>query len=172
VPEFFRTAVPCAPPRDSDGQRAASPLEPSSDSEAAARGTAIHRLLEKLAGLPPSDYEKAARAYPAELVETAAAILRNPEFGFIFKNKSYSEVELAYIDGEEAKTARIDRLVFAPDAIWIIDYKSDASVPDAAPEKYLGQIALYRSLVAKIYPDKKIRAAILWTSAPKLMEIP
>jgi ATP-dependent helicase/nuclease subunit A len=171
VPGFFYEKVSSARPSFTD-YTAASPLEnPDGENEAASRGSALHRLLEKLADVSPDEYVRAARDYPAELVETAAAILQNPEFDFIFKNRSRSEVELAYVEDGEAKVARIDRLVFASDAIWIIDYKSAAKVPAAAPEHYVRQLALYRSLVEKIYPGAKIRTAILWTSAPKLMEV-
>ena len=172
VPQFFYEKVSPGKGRFAGPTAGTSPLAPPDDgSKAASRGVMIHELLEKLAGLAPGNYARTAHAYPAELVETAAAILQNPEFGFIFENKSYSEVELAYVEDGESKAARIDRLVFAPDAIWIIDYKSDAKAPAVPPENYVRQLGLYKSLVAKIYPGEKIRAAILWTAAPKLVEI-
>jgi ATP-dependent helicase/nuclease subunit A len=34
------------------------------------------------------------------------------------------------------------------------------------------QLALYRLILQRIYPNKPVRAAILWTERPALMEIP
>jgi ATP-dependent helicase/nuclease subunit A len=33
------------------------------------------------------------------------------------------------------------------------------------------QLALYRAVLARIYPDRNIRAALVWTDVPDLMEI-
>jgi len=61
------------------------------------------------------------------------------------------------------------------DTVLIVDFKTNRAVPaslDAAPAGYLAQLAVYRRLLAEIYPNHKIRAAILWTNGPSLMEIP
>jgi ATP-dependent helicase/nuclease subunit A len=34
------------------------------------------------------------------------------------------------------------------------------------------QLALYRVLLRRIYPDRPVRAALVWTDVPDLMEIP
>ena len=36
---------------------------------------------------------------------------------------------------------------------------------------YRRQLALYRALLAEIYPGRRVRAFLLWTVAPRLMEI-
>jgi ATP-dependent helicase/nuclease subunit A len=33
-------------------------------------------------------------------------------------------------------------------------------------------LSLYRAGLEKLYPDRPIRAALVWTAAPSLMEIP
>ena len=33
------------------------------------------------------------------------------------------------------------------------------------------QLALYRAVLAQIYPDKTVRAALVWTEVPDLMEL-
>jgi ATP-dependent helicase/nuclease subunit A len=33
------------------------------------------------------------------------------------------------------------------------------------------QLARYRAVLAKIYPDRPIRAALIWTEVPDLMEL-
>ena len=40
------------------------------------------------------------------------------------------------------------------------------------PAAYVRQLALYRAVLLQLYPDKAIRAALLWTDVPDLMEIP
>ena len=41
-----------------------------------------------------------------------------------------------------------------------------------APQSYIRQLALYRAVLAKLYPELPIRAALLWTETPELMEVP
>ena len=71
-----------------------------------------------------------------------------------------------------------DRLVIAPDAVRIADYKTNRLVPKSLPEAqaryqgYIRQLSLYRAVLEKLYPDRPIRAALVWTAAPSLMEIP
>ena len=43
--------------------------------------------------------------------------------------------------------------------------------PAEAPVAYLRQLALYRSVLGKLYPQLPVRAALLWTETPELMEI-
>ena len=40
------------------------------------------------------------------------------------------------------------------------------------PRTYIAQLAAYRLALARLFPDKPVRAALLWTDAPRLMEIP
>ena len=37
---------------------------------------------------------------------------------------------------------------------------------------YIRQLALYRAVLARLYPRLPIRAALLWTETPEMMEIP
>jgi len=38
------------------------------------------------------------------------------------------------------------------------------------PHSYVRQLALYRAVLMKLYPDKTVRAALIWTEVPDLME--
>jgi len=40
------------------------------------------------------------------------------------------------------------------------------------PPGYLTQLALYRDVLRRLYPDRPVRAALVWTDVPDLMEIP
>ena len=39
------------------------------------------------------------------------------------------------------------------------------------PKGYIRQLALYRAVLAKLYPQRIIHAALLWTETPEMMEI-
>jgi ATP-dependent helicase/nuclease subunit A len=42
---------------------------------------------------------------------------------------------------------------------------------DEVPKAYVIQLALYRAVLGRLYPDKTIRCALIWTEVPDLMEI-
>ena len=37
---------------------------------------------------------------------------------------------------------------------------------------YITQLALYRAVLSRLYPDKAVRAALVFTEGPRLIEIP
>ena len=74
-----------------------------------------------------------------------------------------------------AVSGQVDRLSIGEDAILIADYKSDGVVParlDDVPKPYVAQLALYRALLARLYPEKTVGAALLFTAGPRLIEVP
>jgi ATP-dependent helicase/nuclease subunit A len=59
--------------------------------------------------------------------------------------------------------------------VLIADYKSDRSPPrsvDDIPAHYIRQLALYRAVLRKLYPNHTVRAALVFTAGPALMELP
>ena len=42
----------------------------------------------------------------------------------------------------------------------------------SVPTGYLQQLSLYSAVLARIHPDRPIRAALVWTELPLLSEIP
>ena len=61
-----------------------------------------------------------------------------------------------------------------PSEVLIVDYKTNHAPPRLAaeaPSGYVRQLALYRAVLARLYPQRPVRAALLWTEAPELMEI-
>ena len=74
-----------------------------------------------------------------------------------------------------AVSGQIDRLAVTPDAVLIADYKTNRPAPrrlEDVPDGYVAQLALYRAVLRTLYPDRPVRAALLWTDVPDLMEIP
>jgi len=39
------------------------------------------------------------------------------------------------------------------------------------PASYVRQLAEYRVVLEKLYPDRPVRAALIWTEVPDLMEL-
>ena len=71
--------------------------------------------------------------------------------------------------------ARSIGLAVTAEGVLIVDYKTDQAVParlDDVPKPYVTQLALYRAVLASIYPGKTIRAALIFTGGPSLVELP
>jgi ATP-dependent helicase/nuclease subunit A len=77
--------------------------------------------------------------------------------------------------GERLVAGQIDRLIALPERVLIVDFKTNRPPPKdlaSVDPGYLLQLALYRGLVACLYPDRPVEAALLWTDIPSLMPIP
>jgi len=58
--------------------------------------------------------------------------------------------------------------------VLIVDFKSVRPAPikpEDVPALYLRQMATYRAALARIYPDRPVECALLWTDGPVLMPI-
>ena len=184
-----------APPRPLAPSRppATEPAPPSPlaapDGTAYQRGRLIHRLLQSLPDLPPAQRQAAGArllaaqpelddAAQAALLAEVLAILDDPRFAGLFGADSRAEVPVVGLldaDGRPAPvSARIDRLVVRPDKVVVVDFKTNRPIPESAatvPETYRAQLAAYRRLMAAIYPDRPVETWLLWTDAPRLMQI-
>jgi ATP-dependent helicase/nuclease subunit A len=72
-------------------------------------------------------------------------------------------------------SGQIDRLVVTDEAVLVLDFKTSMHPPkpDAAlPRDHVLQLALYRALLAEIYPGRAIRAFLVWTAGPLVREVP
>jgi ATP-dependent helicase/nuclease subunit A len=72
-------------------------------------------------------------------------------------------------------SGRIDRMVVDDSGVLVVDYKSDAVVPEEAakvPGNYLTQLGLYALVAGQLFPGRNVRAAILWTELESLMNLP
>jgi ATP-dependent helicase/nuclease subunit A len=72
-------------------------------------------------------------------------------------------------------SGQVDRLAVTADAILIADFKTNRLVPgrpEDVPRDYVLQLALYRDVLARLYPDRAVHTALIWTQAPEIMTIP
>ena len=179
-----------------EGERAAigarEPGEDSARRKALRRGNLVHRLMQSLPDIAPERRAEAARKYLArkehtekldaaerdEILSQAVAVLDDPRFAALFAPGSRAEIPIVGHVEKGLVNGQVDRLVVTADAVLIADYKSNRPAPrslDEAKERhgnYLTQLALYRAVLMRLYPDRPVRAALVWTEVPQLMEIP
>jgi ATP-dependent helicase/nuclease subunit A len=77
------------------------------------------------------------------------------------------------IGGEDVRVSgQIDRLAVTNDAVLIADFKTGAAPHGRiVDDGYVLQLALYRAVLAQLYPDRPIRAALIWTELPEVTEL-
>lgn len=158
---------------------------------AIARGLLIHRLLQSLPDIPPRQRAAAAQDFLARhaqnldsdtrhaLAAETIAILNDLRFAELFVPGSFAE---APIVGRIARagappltvTGQVDRLAITPDSVLIADYKTNRPAPqrlDRVPRRHIAQLALYRAVLTVLYPDRLVRAALVFTDGPYLIEV-
>ena len=155
------------------------------------RGTLVHRLLQSLPDIAAPRRREAALAYLARnaggwtaeeqqaLAEGTLALIADARFAPVFAPGSRAEVSIVgRLDRPGGRPAlvsgQIDRLVVTESEVLIVDFKTNhapPSQPAEAPRGYVRQLALYRAVLARLYPQQPVRAALLWTEIPELMEI-
>ena len=159
-------------------------------SAALLRGSLSHRLLQALPDIPAERRLAAAEDYlaragnelaPKERATIAEHVLRvldDPTFHEAFQPGSRAEVPIVgklVLDGETVRVSgQIDRLAVTDTSVLLCDFKTNRPAPrriEDVPPAYVTQLALYRAALAKLYPGRVIRAALLWTEVPDLMEL-
>jgi ATP-dependent helicase/nuclease subunit A len=188
-----REPEPLLRPSDSDEADARRLRRGESDTErkrALQRGTLVHRLLQSLPDLPTESRQGAAARFLARNAadweaaerDTLAArvleVIADPRFAAVFAPGSRAEVPIVgrlQRHGEPVLVSgQIDRLVVTQTDVLIVDFKTNHAPPRSlaeVPPAYLRQLALYRAVLARLYPQRTVRAALLWTEVPDIMEL-
>ena len=149
------------------------------------RGVILHRLFELLPDLPPEQRRSAGEGLlamrdigpeGAAWLETVLAALNDPGGSFVFGPDGRSEVSLAgSIESPEGiveVSARVDRLRVTDEAVFLTDLKTGRppADPETIPDDVARQLAIYAALLRGVYPDRPVRAFVLWTALPLLVE--
>jgi ATP-dependent helicase/nuclease subunit A len=183
-----RLAIP-VPPTALDleiapSRTVADPSEMHGDEEGRERGLAIHRFLQLLSDVTQPDvaairqriiteFALDAERHPAEEWRAEAEhIVTHPAFRAWFDPARYDtvfkEVPVSYYSDSKLVHGVIDRLVIKDDTCVLIDYKThrNAAVDNlaamAAP--YREQLRLYTEGIKRLWPDKTVRAFLLFTA--------
>ncbi len=181
---------PLSPSRPDDEEPPArSPLD-SDDGRRFKRGNVVHALMQTLPELPPDKRRDAAALYisrpahgfdadqQAALLDEVMAVLEHPDFGPVFQPGSRAEVPVTgtieTANGLRVISGQIDRLVVTDTGVLIVDFKTNRPPPERAEDVaplYLKQMATYRAALRQIFPERPVRAFLLWTDGPKCMEL-
>ena len=183
--------VPCVPLSPSklfeDGEEppVVSPLGTEDKAWTFRRGTLVHRLLQMLPEMEATRRLDVglrwliAQAVPekqaAALMDEVLCVLTHPDFAKLFGQESRAEVSISGHVGQKLVVGTIDRLAVVGDKVWLVDYKTNRTVPktvEAIPRAYLRQLAAYRAVLRGIYTGKQVRAVLLWTHGALLMDVP
>jgi ATP-dependent helicase/nuclease subunit A len=168
----------------------ARPFTAAGNAKALLRGSLMHRLMQSLPDIPAVKRLKAAEDYLAragkeldqeqrkKIAEEVLLLLTNENFSELFAPGSRAEVPIVgrlILGGEEVRVSgQIDRLAVMQSAVLIGDFKTNRPAPrriEDVPQSYLRQLALYRAVLAKLYPQRVLRAALILTEVPDLMEL-
>jgi len=193
VPDWARTAAPpeARPPRPlapsaiaEDSEAAPPPSE--AQRAAAERGTLIHQLLERLADVAFEErhatalrwLERSAGVVSAERREeiagTVCAVLSDGRFGALFGTGSLAEAPLAAsLPDGRVVAGTVDRLLIEPNRVSVIDFKT-GRVPESdgmIPASHRAQMIAYTEALKVIFPERDVRAALLYTGGPRLFEL-
>jgi ATP-dependent helicase/nuclease subunit A len=168
----------------------ARPFTAAGNTKALLRGSLMHRLLQSLPDIPAGKRLKAAEDYLAragrelaeedrkKIAEEVLLVLTNENFSELFAPGSRAEVPIVgrlILGGQEVRVSgQIDRLAVTQSAVLIGDFKTNRPAPrriEDVPQSYVRQLALYRAVLAKLYPERPLRAALIFTEVPDLMEL-
>ncbi len=154
------------------------------------RGIIIHRVIEQLCqtaqypatGTTISDIQlqlkteimlqnPAAINYLDSCLQEAISAFNHPGFKMIFNPekdcKTYNEMPLMYMQGQQAIYGLVDRVIKSADTILIVDYKShqldETETPQDAALQFSKQLEYYRNGIKKLWPQHVIKTAILFT---------
>ncbi len=153
---------------------------------AADRGRLLHALFERLPGVAGNRAAVADRwlaqsagvedaAVRVELIKSALAVIDNPAYAALFGVDALAEAPIAGVVAGDVIAGTVDRLIVTENAVMVVDFKTGRRVPPtpaACPVPHLRQMSAYHALLAEIFPDKKISAALLYTAGPVIHVLP
>ncbi len=188
APEAAKVAKTFSPSK-MDGAKVVAGGDGVEPETAKRKGRQVHKLLEHLVKsarsgrvakarqLLTGDCEPVDEAEFIAVLAEAEAVLDDPDLAYVFAPDTLAEVPV-FIGIPELKgdvmDGIIDRIIVSDDRVLIVDYKTNARVPDTPSETPIGilrQLGAYRSAVSQIYPDRVVDVAVLWTATREVMMI-
>lgn len=186
APQEARPPRPLAP--SSLGEDAVADPPPTPAMRAAAdRGRLIHALLERLPQIAADRQEAAAERWLTQAVGIADAgeraavagaalnVIRDPRFAELFGPDALAEAPIAAVVDGFVVAGTADRLLVRDDRVVVVDFKTGRRAPldlSEVPPYHLRQMAAYAAALGVIFPGRRIEAALLYTSAARLIPIP
>jgi ATP-dependent helicase/nuclease subunit A len=153
---------------------------------AAERGRLLHALFERLPDLAPAERAAAADRWLAgagglddpearrALIAHVAAVLDDPVHVALFGPDALAEAPVAAVVEGQVIAGTVDRLLVTPEAVHIVDFKTGRRIPataDELPLAHVRQMAAYAAALGAIFPGRAIRASLLYTAGPRLIDV-
>jgi ATP-dependent helicase/nuclease subunit A len=150
------------------------------------RGIAVHRLLQLIPTLPEPARAARAHALAGELgfadadakalAAEVMSVIAHPGLAALFAPGSLAEVPFTGRLGDDGPeiVGRLDRLAVTETEVVVADYKTNRPVPKnagAVPLIYLRQMALYRAALMRAFPGRNVRAILVYSDGPKVIEL-
>lgn len=187
APEEPRPPRPLAPSGLGETAGSEAPLPPEILAAAAQRGVLIHSLLERLPAVAIAERPDRAAAWLArqapnlpleersDVLARALEVIAHPDFAEVFGTNALAEVPLAATVSGQVIAGTADRLLVTETDVTVLDFKTTRRPPttfEEIPEATLRQMAAYVAALEVIYPDRRVRAAVLYTQTPSLVVLP
>jgi ATP-dependent helicase/nuclease subunit A len=157
--------------------------------EAFRRGRLVHLLLQYLPEIASPQRRAAAAAFLSaraphldaaasqKLAQEVVAVIALPELASLFEPGSKPEVSLTGKIELKERTieiaGRVDRVGENDKEVLAADYKTGMPCEaDRTPAPYRMQLALYRAVLAPLWPRKALRMLVIWTEGPRVVWLP
>lgn len=133
----------------------------------------VTHIEQAMAALPEHETQADRQALTKEL----AQLIQHESTAFLFKRaERLVETPMAgaiELQGRsERVAAKIDLCILGEKEAWLVDFKTSRQIPEKTHHIYVRQLALYQYFLARIFPQKTIHAALVWTVEPKFEQIP
>lgn len=186
APEEARPPRPLAPSAILPADNVADPPPSIDMRKAAERGILLHGLFERLPAVDPRRRSERADHWlrvsagvenaedRRSLVADVLRVLDDPTFAAIFAPDALAEAPLAGVVGGQVIAGTVDRLLVSDTMVLVIDFKTGRRVPtsaDAVSAHHKAQMAAYVAVLRGIFPDREVRAALLYTAGPNLIQL-
>ncbi|OLP54037.1 double-strand break repair helicase AddA [Rhizobium rhizosphaerae] len=154
------------------------------------RGALLHRFLQVLPGMAEDEREPAGMRYLSRavphwpetrrraLVADVLRLTRLPELALLFSPKGRAEVSvmgtLTLGSRSVAVSGRIDRIAVEEGVVTLADFKTNRVVPNEAAfidPVHRAQLALYRAVLAPLYPHHAFRCLLVYTEGPAVFRL-
>jgi ATP-dependent helicase/nuclease subunit A len=112
-----------------------------------------------------------------KLAQEVDDVIALPELTSLFEPGSKPEVSLTGRIELNERTievaGRVDRIGINDKEVLAADYKTGMPCEaDSTPASYRMQMALYRAVLAPLWPHKTLRMLIIWTEGPRVVWLP
>ncbi len=186
APQEARPPKPLAPSAIIPADTVADPPPSLGMRQAAERGALLHGLFERLPDVDTADRpifaerwlrDAAGVADPelrTALVADALRVMNEPSFQHVFAKDGLAEAPLAGVVDGQVIAGTVDRLLVGEAEVLVVDFKTGRRVPasaSAVPDHHKAQMAAYVEVLRGIFPSHTVRAALLYTTGPALIQL-